>query len=194
MLQARIQRLCWRAKHEKRHSHGLQRCRSVLCTRLQLPPAKETTAVGFYSQDRVMVAVITLPSVPMHSGIPSKFGNTAVGAEAMISANQDSTTAVGYRALAFNTGFENSAFGFRALEVNTGASWSTAIGYRSIASNQEAWSSSTAVGSATLELGTTGAGNTAVGAWALRHNRANANTAIGMYSQSRLKQGPITQA
>ena len=73
------------------------------------------------------------------------FGNTAIGFDALFSANGSYNTATGYRALERNTTIGNTATGADALRYNTSGTYNTASGYGA------------------LEANTTGHANTATG-------------------------------
>jgi hypothetical protein len=120
--------------------------------------------------------------------------NTAVGVNALLSnTTADGNSAVGEAALAANTtGASNTAVGYSALSSNTTAGFNTAVGANALLAQSfnpgtGPWSSSnTAVGYNALASNqptTTfnGAGNTAVGAFALNSNTiGDSNTAIGL--------------
>jgi hypothetical protein len=88
--------------------------------------------------------------------------NTAVGAGALVTNNEDSNTAVGAAALLLNTaGTQNSALGTAALV------------------NNDNGANNTAVGAFALQTNTNGSNNTAVGATALQNSTGDFITAVG---------------
>src|SRR5438094_2626294 len=124
------------------------------------------------------------------------FGNTAIGFDALFSANGSYNTATGYRALERNTTIGNTATGADALRYNTSGAYNTATGYGALEYNTTGHADTatglralysningtgnTAHGYQTLFFNTSGTNNTASGADALHDNTiGNDNTATG---------------
>jgi hypothetical protein len=132
-------------------------------------------------------ALVTL-SWPASGGPPNVVvsdagGNTAMGTGALAELDLNlaqENTAAGYNALASNGGASgNSAFGAYALTANTGGEGNSAFGQGALYSNQTGYFNS-AVGDLALgQRNIHGSNNTAVGAYALRFNDADNNTATG---------------
>jgi len=123
-------------------------------------------------------------SVTVGLGGGSVFSNTAVGYEALISADPTSSgnTAVGFRALrnARYTG-SNTAVGYDALGGTSGGGENTAVGVSSLKNNTTG-SYNSAFGVTTLTNNTTGSANTALGWESLAFNNGDGNTVIGFRS------------
>ena len=127
-------------------------------------------------------AIINSLTVGLGGG--SVFSNTAVGYEALISADPTSSgnTAVGFRALrnARYTG-SNTAVGYDALGGTSGGGENTAVGVFSLKNNTTG-SYNSAFGVTTLTSNTTGSANTALGWESLAFNNGDGNTVIGFRS------------
>ena len=107
-------------------------------------------------------------------------GNTAGGANALVSTTCCYNTGFGEDALSMNTSGEgNTASGFRALLNNTTGFYNTANGMQALRNNTTG-SYNTASGVSALYFNTTGSNNTASGFWALFSNTTgHSNTASG---------------
>jgi hypothetical protein len=115
----------------------------------------------------------------LHNYGGSRYGNTALGLDALTSVTPAAIFDGGYEYF----GSFNTAIGQRALQYNTDGNSNTAIGHWALRDNSHYYASAnTAVGSWALGHNTTGAYNTAIGAAALRKNAGHFNTGIGNWA------------
>lgn len=130
----------------------------------------------------VLLAVPPVNSQSPPNPTPSLNGNTAGGANALISNTTGiNNTAFGHRTLYTNrTGHYNTAIGREALVLNTDGDFNTASGFQALRSNTTGFSN-TASGYLALYANTTGHRNLASGNNALRFNTTGyANSASGI--------------
>lgn len=134
---------------------------------------------------------------------PNKNESTALGSQALTDNVNGENTAGGAYALARVSGTKNAGFGNWALRFVEGGDENTALGYRSMAGDENTDNNpltesngkrNAAMGSGSMRYSPDGSENTAIGHHSMYsiNNNASNNTAAGAYSLANVKYVPST--